>query len=330
MRHSTSPNSMKTRSLGSTGLAVSEIGFGAASLGNLYAAISDDQADATVQAAWEAGIRYFDTAPHYGLGLSERRLGRALRGRDRSSFVVSTKVGRLIVPREPPLDRDDDIFDVPGDLGRRWDFSEAGIRASIEASLDRAQLDRIDIAYLHDPDRSGIPGAAQEGAAALLRLRDEGLVTAVGIGSNSVAAVTELLRTTDIDLAMLAGRYTLLEDASAGVFDAAAGRPIVVAGAFNSGLLATDRPLPGASHDYAPAPEALIRRANRLADIAEAGGATLPQAAIAYPLRNAGVASVVLGMASPEQVRRNLRLYSSPVPAEVWNDIEAAAAVRRD
>ena len=183
---------MKPVQLGHSAVAVTRLGFGCASIGNLYKQIPDDTAAAAVDAAWDAGIRYFDTAPHYGLGLSERRLGEMLRRRPRDEFVLSTKVGRLLVPDPDGASRrDDDLFEVPADFRRVWDFSEDGIRRSLEDSLVRLGLDRVDVLYLHDVERSGrdVAAVVDDGIAALTRLRDEGLVRAIGVGTSDLGAV---------------------------------------------------------------------------------------------------------------------------------------------
>lgn len=316
---------MRERLVHGTDVRLTELALGGASLGNLYYETSDDNAAASVAQAWDSGIRYFDTAPHYGLGLSERRLGAALSPYPRSEYVISTKVGRLIVPNESPTEFDDQGFVVPGDRRRKWDFSREGVLRSVDDSLTRLGTDYIDIIYLHDPDVSGIPDAAQTGAAALIELRDQGVVRAVGIGSNSAAAVAQLFRESDIDLAMLAGRYTLLEPNEAdAVFEAAGQRAIVAVGVFNSGLLSTARPQPGAMYNYEPAPAELLARANWLADLAEANYATLPQTAIAFPLRNPKVASIAIGMRTPRQVLDNVALFEIPPPASFWADLEGA------
>ena len=316
---------MRSRDVSGTGLQLSELSFGAASLGNLYRVTTDEESNGAVRAAWERGIRYFDTAPHYGLGLSERRLGAALAEFPRDEVVISTKVGRLLVPNPTPTEWDNDGFKVPGDVVRQWDFSRDGILRSIEASLERLRTDHVDVLYLHDPDLSGIDGAAELGAKTLIELRDEGVVRAVGIGSNSSAAVAELFERADIDIAMLAGRYTLLEQHGADrVFAAAGERSIVAVGVFNSGLLAAPRPPADATYDYQAAPVELIARANALADVAERHGVTLPQAAIAFPLRHPLVSSVAIGMRSADQVIRNADLYDSPVPEALWQELAAA------
>jgi D-threo-aldose 1-dehydrogenase len=202
---------MRTRPLGGTGVQVTELAFGAAGIGNLYRPIRGDDAAAAVDAAWDAGIRTFDTAPHYGLGLSERRLGAALRDRPREAYTVSTKVGRLLVPDD--TSEGDDLangFAAPATHRRVWDFSADGVRRSLGASLERLGLDRVDIVLLHDPDDHA-EQALREGYPALERLRGEGVVGAIGIGMNQCALPARFLRETDIDVVLLAGRYTLLE-----------------------------------------------------------------------------------------------------------------------
>jgi D-threo-aldose 1-dehydrogenase len=316
---------MHERSVHATDLRLTELAFGGASLGNLYTETSEADAAAAVDQAWESGIRYFDTAPHYGLGLSERRLGAALARFPRNELVISTKVGRLIVPNENPTQWDDQGFAVPGDLRREWDFGYDGVMRSVEASLERLGTDYIDILYLHDPDVSGIDDAIGTGAAALTRLRDEGVVSAVGIGSNSAEAVATAFRETDIDLAMLAGRYTLLEQHGAdAVFEAAGERSIVAVGVFNSGLLSRARPAEGAMYNYEPAPDEVLRRANRLADVAESHGATLPQAALAFPLRSDRVASVPIGMRTAKHVLDNVALYNRAPDDSLWTGLREA------
>jgi len=310
---------MLRRAVAGLPLQLTEIGLGGGSLGNLYTAISDEQAQTVVHTAWARGIRYFDTAPHYGLGLSERRLGQALKRYPRDEYVLSTKVGRLLVDNPCPRLLDDDHFAVAGNLTRRWDFSRDGIRRSVEQSLNRVGVDRFDVLYLHDPDLASIPDAALTGAAALIELRDEGLVTAVGIGSNSSVAVTELFRQADIDIAMIAGRFSVLEQRGADeVFEAAAGRAVVAAGVFNSGILASIHPKDGAKYNYRPVPDRVLSRARHLAELAESHGATLPQVSIAFPLRNPAVTSVVLGMKSAAEVETNMDLALRTTHENFW------------
>lgn len=305
------------------GVTLTEQGLGAAQLGNLYREIDDDEAASVVEAAWDAGIRYFDTAPHYGLGLSERRLGAALRRYPRDEFVVSTKVGRLLEPDPGGLGLDAQGFAVPATTRRVWDFSRDGVLRSIEASLERTGLDRIDIAYLHDPDDHW-GAASTTGNGALLELRDQGVLTAVGAGMNQSAMPAALIREADVDLIMLAGRYTLLDQSGLNELLPLAlerGVGIVTAGVYNSGLLGRRRPAADAHFDYAPAPAALIGRANAIADVCESYGVTLPEAAIGFALAHPAVASVVLGARSKAQVDENVRRGSVTVPTELWTTL---------
>lgn len=299
------------------------MGFGAAPIGNLYRPVSDDDAIGALEAAWEGGVRYFDTAPHYGLGLSERRLGAFLGGRPREAVVVSTKVGRVLEPN-PDFSGGDDLADgyaVPNDLVRRFDPSEAGIRRSIEDSLERLGLDRIDIAYLHDPDVYDLDRGLAEGLPALARLRDEGVVGAIGIGTNDADAATRGVREGDLDLVMIAGRYTLLEQpALAELLPLCEERGVgvVAAAPYNSGLLATEAPGAGAHYDYSEAPADVLERARRLADACRARGVALPVAAIQYPLRHPAVRTVVVGSARAASVRENAERLATDVPEEFW------------
>ena len=225
-------------------LRLSELSLGCAQLGNLYRAITDEQAHATIETAWAQDIRYFDTAPHYGLGLSERRLGSALAGRPRSEYVLSTKVGRLLEPMTAAGGRDDGGFDVPATHRRVWDFSRDGILRSLEESLRRLGLDAVDIVYLHDPDehRREVLDTAY---TALEELRGQGVVSAIGAGMNQTAMLADFARHTDMDVLMLAGRYTLLEQSALEdllPICQQRGIGIVAAGVFNSGLLARRTP----------------------------------------------------------------------------------------
>ncbi|GAA1504465.1 D-threo-aldose 1-dehydrogenase [Agromyces terreus] len=312
---------MKSRTLPS-GLSLTELGFGAAQLGNLARATTDDEAAAAVATAFDRGIRYFDTAPHYGLGLSERRLGAALASHPRDEYVLSTKVGRLIVPNESydGVARDDEGFDVPATEHRRFDLTRDGIRRSIDESLERLGTDRIDIAYLHDPDEHG-PEAHATAIPALIELRDEGVVRAVGTGMNQSAMPAEFVLRHDIDLVMLAGRYTLLEQGAVDdLLPAAAERGvgIVAAGVYNSGLLSRPRPPADARYDYAQAPAEVIARANAIADVCERFGVSLPEAALAFALRHPSVVSVVVGMRTADQVDQTIERAAVDVPDELW------------
>jgi D-threo-aldose 1-dehydrogenase len=305
--------------------------LGCAPLGNLYSPVDDRQARATVDAAWEAGVRSFDTAPHYGLGLSERRLGDALRGHVRDDFVVSTKVGRLLEPVDE-VTGEDDGFAVPATHRRRWDFSRDGALRSLEASLDRLGLDRIDTVYIHDPDdhyREAVEGAYP----ALHELRAEGVVRSIGAGMKQSEMLADFARNTDMDVLLVAGRYTLLEQ---GALDdllpvcERRGIALVAAAVFNSGLLAGERPGPGAKYEYADAPADLVQRAVRIAEVCERHGTTLPAAALAFPLAHPAVQAVCAGARAPEEVERDMQLLADPPPAEMWSQLVAEGLLRPD
>jgi D-threo-aldose 1-dehydrogenase len=310
------------------GLHLTELGLGLAQFGNLYRETSDEEAAGAIDAAWESGIRYFDTAPHYGLGLSEGRAGALLRERPRDEFVISSKVGRLLVPSPENADREDDEgFAVPAASRRVFDFSRDGILRSVEASLQRTGLASLDILYLHDPDDHHFEQASTEGIDALIELRDQGVVKAVGAGMNQSAALVELIRRADVDLVMVAGRYTLLEQGAALELLPIAlerGVGVVVAGVYNSGLLSSPRAADDAKYNYEAAPRELIGRANAIAEICERHGVTLPDAALAFPLLHPAVVSVVVGARNDAQVHGTLARYSTPIPDDLWGDLHAA------
>ncbi len=304
-------------------VSASGLGFGGASVGNLRRAIDDEQADAAIQRAWSRGVRYFDTAPHYGLGLSERRLGCALSDFPRGEFVLSTKVGRLLVPRSKPTPVDDDGFAVPGDLERRWDFSVSGVERSLRESRERLGVDRVEIAFVHDPDQAWA-GAAGEGLRSLATLRTAGEVAAIGIGTNSTAGLERLIDDGALDVLMLAGRYTLLDHRDGlPVLEAAARRgvAVIVAGVFNSGLLATPRPVEGARFDYRVADAGRIASVHRIADVCEEHGVDVPAVAIAFARRHRAVASVVVGMRSARDVDENADRFATAVPDSLWGEL---------
>lgn len=321
---------MKTRSVRS--LQLTELGLGGGPLGNHTRAISDAQAIEVVDAAWAGGVRYFDTAPHYGLGLSERRIGQALRGRPRAEFVLSTKVGRLLEPNPHPTGSDlaAGDFDVPDDLVRRFDFSRDGVHRSLEASLERLGLDRIDIVYVHDAD-DHVDDAIAHAIPTLVELRDQGVIGAVGVGMNQWQAPLRMVRETDLDVLMLAGRWTLLDRSGQPLLDEclARGVHVVAAAPFNSGLLAHDRPSAEATFNYAPVSPDVLARAAALAGTCERFGVPLPAAALQFPLRSTAVAAVVAGLQSVEQIDTALANVTAPVPAEAWDELDATAETQR-
>ena len=313
--------------LGRGGLTVGPLAFGSAPIGNLGREVSQDEWCGALSAAWDAGVRYFDTAPHYGLGLAERRLAAGLAQRD--GFIVSTKVGRLLAPG-PGDDMDDEGYAVPTTHVRVRDYSRDGILRSLESSLERLGLDRVDVLLVHDPDeyyREALEGAFP----ALEELRSQGVITSYGAGMNQSEMLADFVRETDLDVIMLAGRYTLLEQ---GALDdllpecERRGVSVVAAGVFNSGLLARARPREDVTYNYEPAPPEILARVHRIADVLERHGTTLPQAAAQFALAHPAVATVCLGARSAAQVERNAALFDVPVPEQAWQELVAEGLLR--
>lgn len=306
------------RQLGASQVPVTELAFGGAPIGNLFTPVDDDAAAAAVDAAWAGGIRTFDTAPHYGLGLSERRLGAALAHRPRAEYVISTKVGRLLTDAVAAPGPDAEGFAVESRCQRVFDFSADGVRRSLEDSLTRLGLDRVDIALIHDPDDHG-EQAIRDAYPALERLRAEGCVRAIGVGMNQAPMLTRFVTDTDIDVVLVAGRYTLLDQSAADSLLPAAldrGVGVIVGGVFNSGLLAG--PAAGATFDYKVAPHALIARAQDLAAVCARFGVPLRAAAARFPLRHPAVASVLIGARSAAEITDAIRLRATDIPAGLW------------
>ncbi|SFW91426.1 aldo/keto reductase [Amycolatopsis australiensis] len=312
-------------------LSLSPLGLGCAQLGNLYHAISDETADATVRRAWDEGVRYFDTAPHYGLGLSETRLGAALRSFPRDEYVLSTKAGRVLEPNPAGADvQDDQGFAVPAAYRRRWDFSRDGVLRSLEDSLTRLGLDRVDIVYVHDPD-DHFEEALRGAFPALHELREQGVIRAFGAGMNQAPMLAEFVRRTDLDVVLVAGRYTLLDQPALDELLPLClerGVAVVAGGAFNGGILATAEP--GRFYDYAEAPPELVERASRIAAVCARHGVELPEAALALPMAHPAVASVVVGAHDPSQVSVNTRRARAAVPPELWTELVDAGLLRAD
>ncbi|MBT2444466.1 aldo/keto reductase [Streptomyces sp. ISL-36] len=308
--------------IGRTAAWTTRLAFGAAGIGNLYEVVTDEDAARALGTAWDRGIRSYDTAPHYGLGLSERRLGAFLRDRPRDAYTVSTKVGRLLVPA--PGATGDDLangFAVPAAYRRVWDFSADGVRRGLEASLERLGLDRVDIVYLHDPD-DHTEQALREAYPALERLRTEGVVQAIGVGMNQTAVPTRFVTETDVDVVLLAGRYTLLDQSGlAELLPAARARgvSVVAGGVFNSGLLAD--PHPAATYDYAAPPAGTLRRAVRMREICERHGVPLRAVAARFPLGHPAVAGVLLGLRSEKEAADAADMLGRDIPAALWEEL---------
>ncbi len=303
-------------------MTLSRLSFGGAAIGGLYEAVGEEQAQRTVARALHRGLHYLDTAPHYGLGLSEQRLGRALRGVPRDSFQISTKVGRRLSPLAPGETEPAHGFVTTASFKRSWDFSHEGILRSLHDSLDRLELDRVDILYLHDPD-SFESEVYATGYPALAQLRAEGVVGAIGAGMNQAEMLTRLVRRLDLDLVLVAGRYSLLDQSAlTSLLPACSERGVgVVVGApFNGGLLAAPRP--GAIYDYRTATPELVARATRMREVCAYHGVTLTAAALQFPLGHPAVVSVLAGARSPQEVDANARAFNARVAPEVWDELK--------
>jgi len=323
--------------LGRTGVTVTRMGLGTAALGGLFRPVSEEQARATIEAAWEAGLRYFDTAPLYGYGLAERRLGEALRGRPRDAFCLSTPVGRLRragLPHRPTEsdDRGARYYQGAPDLSLVYDYSYDGAMRSFEESLHRLGLDRVDILLIHDPDAVRLADSPEahfrlvmEGAyRALGTLRDQGVVRAIGVGMNRVEMLVQFAREGEFDVFLVAGRYTLLDQgALRALLPLCLERRIavVIGGVYNSGILADPRP--GATFDYVRATPALLERARRLAEVCGRWGVPLRAAAIQFPLGHPAVVSVLSGSRSSAELQENLAMFRYEVPDGLWDDLIA-------
>jgi D-threo-aldose 1-dehydrogenase len=318
--------------IGRTGLDVTRLGLGGASIGGLFTAVTDDEAIATVDHAWGLGIRTFDVAPLYGLGAAERRMGRALAGRPRDEFVLSTKVGRLVLARDAiapgaDIDEQDANYVHADPVGLVFDYSADGVRRSIEASLERLRLDRIDIALIHDPDDHW-EAAIGEAFPVLARLRDEGVIRAIGAGMNQSAMLARFAREGDFDVFLLAGRYTLLDqDALTELLPLCVDRgiSIFVGGVMNSGVLADPRP--GSRFNYVPAPDAVLERARRLAEVCARHDVPLRAAAIQFPLAHPAVRSLIAGVRRIDHLDEYPELMRRPIPADLWAELRSEGLI---
>jgi D-threo-aldose 1-dehydrogenase len=299
---------------------VTRLGFGTAPLGGLFQALADDEAHRVVEAAWSAGIRFFDTAPQYGNGLAEQRLGAVLNSKPRDQLVLATKVGRLLRAGAPP---ESDTFPGAPPLNPVFDFSFDGVMRSVEESVTRLGMDRIDILHIHDPDEH-FAEALSGAYPALDRLRAEGTIRAVGVGMNQAEMLARFAREANFDCFLLAGRYTLLDQV--GLKEllplcVERGVSIIAGGVFNSGILAD--PTPGTHYNYRAAPEELVRRAARIKAICEHQGVSQKAVAIQFPLGHPAVQTVLTGCRSVEEISENVEAFMAPIPSAVWQDLKA-------
>lgn len=314
--------------LGRTDLHVTRLGLGTAPLGGLFQAVEEAEAERVVERAFELGIRLFDTAPLYGYGRAEERLGRVLRRLPRDSFVLASKVGRLLredAPADPSqlVDGQPIYKATPARVNPVFDFSADGVRRSHQESLRRLGLDRIDILHLHDPD-DHFDQALGEAFPALADMRRQGVIHAAGAGMNQPEMPARFAEAADFDCFLLAGRYTLLDQS--GLVELLPlcerkGISIIAGGVFNSGVLADPRP--GATYAYAPASSDVLERARRLQQVCAAHGVPLAAAAIQFPLGHPAVASVVVGARSVRELEEDVALFRHPIPGALWDDLKA-------
>lgn len=291
-------------------------------MGGLYAEVTEETVQQALQRSWDLGVRAFDTAPHYGVGLSEERLGRFLRQQPREEFVVSTKVGRLLVEDPQAPDHAEGFVSTPR-RRRVRDYSADGVRRSLEESLVRLGLDRVDLVLIHDPEEH-MDQALQEAAPALSALRAEGVIAGYGVGTNYADVAVRFVTETDLDHVLIAGRYTLLDRVGAvELLPACAERgvAVLVAGVLNSGLLAD--PSPGATYDYDSAPDALLRAAQEMERACARYGVELRAAALQFPARQGGVAAVVIGAETADRVQDCIDQQQVRIPDALWAELEA-------
>jgi D-threo-aldose 1-dehydrogenase len=331
-------SSFQKNQIGNTELAIDALGFGCASLGNLYHEVSDVEAADILTTARANGFRYFDTAPHYGQGLSERRVGDALRGS--SDYVLSTKVGRLLRPAGYAAERHGFISPMPFDI--EYDYSYDGIMRSFEDSLQRLGLDSIDILFMHDigpvthgnDDDRLFPTAMDGGYRAMDELRRNGLVSAIGLGVNEYEVCERALEHGDWDCFLLAGRYTLLEQTSLDTFLPKCidrNCSIIIGGAYNSGILATGVSGKGPwNYNYVPAPEDVVRKVAAIEGLCAEFSIPLAAAALQFPLAHSAVASVIPGIGNVQRIDQTLNLFTTKIPDEFWQALSERGLIRDD
>jgi len=334
------PAISEKRRFGKSGVEVTALGFGAATIGNLFRPVSDEMAHAMIQRAWDLGVRLFDTAPMYGHGLSEYRLNEALRGKPRDEYVMSTKVGRLLRPTDPALFDPDPWVEVPP-FAVEYDYSYEGTLRSIEDSLQRLGTHRIDLVFIHDVDvfthgpveqpkrfEEAIAGAVP----ALERLRDEGVIAGYGFGVNEWEVCYEAAKRADVDCFVLAGRYTLIDQESLdGFLPLCEERNIAImlGGGYNSGILATGA-IPGAKYNYGPAPGEIMERVGRIEEVCAAHDVALPAAALQFCVAHPAVPTIIPGGRTVAQFEQSAKYMGASIPEEFWADLKAEGLIRLD
>ncbi len=334
---------LRRRPLGHSGLLVTTLGFGAASMGNLYQPIADADARATLETAYAAGVRYFDTAPHYGFGLSERRVGDGLRPYTRSEFVLSTKVGRLLAPLrdlDVPVERHGFHAALP--FEPVFDYSYHGVRRSFEDSLQRLGLARIDVLLIHDIGKATHGEANTQlfrlcmegGYKALDELRAQGLIGAIGLGVNEFEVCQDAMQSGRFDCFLLAGRYTLLEQQALDTFlplCSSHGATLIIGGAYNSGILATGTRGGGpVYYNYASAPDSIVEHVRQIESVCDEFGVTLAAAALQFPLAHPLVSTVIPGIPSAQRFQQTLRWFEETLPEAFWHTLKSRGLLRSD
>jgi D-threo-aldose 1-dehydrogenase len=327
------------RKFGRVDLDVTSFAFGTAPIGNIFRPIDEQTSDAMIQTAWENGVRFYDTAPMYGHGLAELRSGHSLRWKDRDDYVLSSKVGRLLKPKRRS-EIDFSPWNNAAANEMTFDYSYDGTMRAFEDSLQRLALERLDICFIHDidvftrgSDQPEVFKKAMDGAwKALSKLRDEGVVKAIGVGVNEWQVCHEALKQRDFDCFLLAGRYTLLEQESLDAFlplceerNAA----VIIGGGFNSGILATGA-IDGAKYNYAPAPEAVLQKVRAIEAVCKEYAVPLPAAAMQFVVAHPAIPSFVAGTRTVEQLGKNLEWFSHPIPADFWASLKAKSLLRED
>ncbi|HEY7818233.1 MAG TPA: aldo/keto reductase [Vicinamibacteria bacterium] len=311
---------LSLRKIGKTGIAVTRLGLGGAPLGGLFESVPEEEAQATLKAAYAAGIRYFDTAPFYGHGTAEMRMGAFLRERPRDEFVLSTKVGRVLVPAAEAVE--DRHYKDLLPLKPVFDFSADGIRRSFDSSLERLGLERIDILLVHDPDEH-YRAVLDEAFPALARLRDEGVIRAIGAGMNQWEMLSDFARNADFDCFLLAGRYTLLDQSALPKLLPACekrGIAILLGGPYNSGVLAAGSRGAGYYNYERPEPS-ILEKVRRLEEVGARHGVPLKAAALQFPLAHPAVVTVVAGARTAAEAEENARMFFHPIPSSFWSEL---------
>jgi D-threo-aldose 1-dehydrogenase len=331
---------LPTAEIGRTGLEVTRLGLGTAPLGDLFILVGDDEAQAVLQAAFDDGVTLVDTAPQYGLGLSEHRVGRFVRQVDRDSVVVATKVGRLLTPVPRGREREDTFWAGGLRFDTRFDYGYDGVMRSFEDSLQRLGLDRVDMLAIHDLDAKHFAGDAFErriraladgGARALEELRSSGALSAIGLGINALGSIPRVLDVVDLDYAIVAMPYTLLDQEALDVelpLCLERGVSVVIGAVFASGVLAVDEG--SGTYGYESAPADVVSKVAAMREVCERHGVSLAAAALRFPLGHPAVAAVIPGALTADQVRENVARFSVEIPSEVWVELKAEGLLRSD